>query len=288
MGFGSGGYEHLVAFDPMEIRTKEIRRSPKRLGKEDWEAVHQSRLKRLRGHGAINVLSSEFTRASMSESKNGFGLGFYDSSDGSLSHHFWIGTNNVERGPYIIHWMAYQSYGQFLELLSLLATFGDQIVLIRMHEPPMIQMQDFFTHPLKDRFVSSRSKFESGIHSLSYWQIRICDLFTCLDRTHLSCEGMHFNLIIDDPIDKFLDHHSWKGLSGEYIVHLGSTCSCEKGHDPNLLLLRSSIGAFCRMWLGVRPASGLSVTDQLSGPPDLLHQLDEAFRLPDPKPDWII
>jgi hypothetical protein len=40
------------------------------------------------------------------------------------------------------------------------------------------------------------------------------------------------------------------------------------------------------LWLGVRPATGLAVTDELSGPPELLEALDWVLRLPDPKPDW--
>jgi hypothetical protein len=36
----------------------------------------------------------------------------------------------------------------------------------------------------------------------------------------------------------------------------------------------------------VRPATGLACTDDLCGPPELLAQLDRAFRLPQPTPDW--
>jgi hypothetical protein len=289
IGFGTGGYEHIIAFDPAKLQVNKIQRTPKRLGKEDWEIIHQSRLHRMRGHGSLNVIPAEFTRAICSECKNGFGLGYFDSTDGSLSHHLWMDTANIERGPYTVLWMAYQSYQQFLELLSLLASFGDQIPLVKMHEPPGIQMQDLFSHPLKDRYISSGSKYESGIHSLAYWQIRICDLSACLNHTYLPTDLYSFNLILNDPIEHFLDSdQSWKGLTGEYIVQLGSPSSLEMGLDPDLPTLEASIGAFSRMWLGVRPASGLSVTDHLSGPPELLHELDRAFRVPEPKPDWVI
>jgi hypothetical protein len=40
------------------------------------------------------------------------------------------------------------------------------------------------------------------------------------------------------------------------------------------------------MWIGVRPATGLAMTDSLAGPDDLLRRLDEALRLPEPQPDW--
>jgi hypothetical protein len=46
------------------------------------------------------------------------------------------------------------------------------------------------------------------------------------------------------------------------------------------------VNAFSRLWLGVRPASGLAVTDDLAGPSALLEQLDRVLLLPEPKPDW--
>jgi GNAT superfamily N-acetyltransferase len=289
IGFGTGGYEHIIAFDPAKLKVKKIHRSPKRLGKEDWAIIHQSRLNRMRGHGSLNVIPAEFTRAMCYECKNGFGLGYFDSPDGSLSHHLWIEIANGERGPYIVLWMAYQSYQQFLELLSLLSSFGDQIPLVKMHEPSGIQMQDLFSHPLKDRHISAGSKYETGIRSLAYWQIRICNLSACLSHTNLPSDDFSFNLILDDPIEKYLNpDQSWRGLTGKYIVRLGSPSSLDIGLDPHLLTLESSIGAFSRMWLGVRPASGLSVTDHLSGPSELLHELDKAFIIPEPKPDWVI
>jgi hypothetical protein len=36
----------------------------------------------------------------------------------------------------------------------------------------------------------------------------------------------------------------------------------------------------------VRPATGLAITDELSGPSILLSQLDRCLKLPEPKPDW--
>ena len=51
-------------------------------------------------------------------------------------------------------------------------------------------------------------------------------------------------------------------------------------------VLTASVNAFSRMWLGVRPATALNFTDDLSGPPELLEALDSLLRLPDPQPDW--
>jgi NAD(P)-dependent dehydrogenase (short-subunit alcohol dehydrogenase family) len=44
--------------------------------------------------------------------------------------------------------------------------------------------------------------------------------------------------------------------------------------------------AFSRLWLGVRSATSLSWTDEFSGSPDLLAQLDHILCLPSPASDW--
>ena len=54
--------------------------------------------------------------------------------------------------------------------------------------------------------------------------------------------------------------------------------------NPDLPELKASVGAFTRLWLGVRPATGLVVTDDLHGSPELLAQLDQVVRVPVPAP----
>jgi hypothetical protein len=85
----------------------------------------------------------------------------------------------------------------------------------------------------------------------------------------------------------------WRGVAGDYVVTLGPSSGAEQGSDDALPTpddalptLSASVNAFTRMWLGVRPATGLAVTDNLVGPPPLLEALDAVLRLPDPKPDW--
>ena len=51
-------------------------------------------------------------------------------------------------------------------------------------------------------------------------------------------------------------------------------------------MLDASVSAFTRLWLGALPATSLAITDDLSGPADLLQDLDRAFRLPQPHFDW--
>ena len=56
LGFGTGGYEHLVALDPSQLRFPRPGRSrvPRRITTDDWEAVHANRRNRFRGHGACS------------------------------------------------------------------------------------------------------------------------------------------------------------------------------------------------------------------------------------------
>jgi len=159
--------------------------------------------------------------------------------------------------------------------------------LVKLREPQGIQLQDFLKQPHKMRQVSEKSKYESKITASASWQARICDLPGCLDRTRLSGESVRFNLVLSDPIEQFLDDDApWRGIAGEYVVTLGPSSSAEPGRDSSLPTLSASVGAFTRLWLGVRPATGLAWTDALSSPQDLLEQLDHVLCLPDPKPDW--
>ena len=70
-------------------------------------------------------------------------------------------------------------------------------------------------------------------------------------------------------------------------MHLGDDPGVDDGlPDGSAAVLDASVGAFTRLWLGVRPASGLALTDELVGQPELVAALDAAFCLPPPLPDW--
>jgi hypothetical protein len=190
--------------------------------------------------------------------------------------------------------MSYQNADQFLELMALLHNMGDQVHMVRMCEPPGVQLQDLIEQPFKQGRISAKSEFATGVNAAAYWQMRICDLPACLERTKLD-EGRvrspartaRFNLRLNDPIERFLDKDApWHGIGGDYVVTLGPSSHAERGVDGTLPTLTASVGAFTRMWLGVRPATGLAVTDALAGPRDLLEELDRVLRLPEPKPDW--
>lgn len=287
LGMGSGGYEHIVAFDPARLRVPRRARPPHRITKEHAEAVHASRLARRRLHGLCNITPVEFTRVEMDSATNGFGLGYFDGPNGELTHHFWADTDNVEDGPYRINWLSYQTYDQLLELLALMHNLGDQVKLMRINEPPAIQLQDFLLAPIRQRHTTRNTNFAVGIMALAYWQMRICDLPGCLAQTPLPGETVRFNLRLNDPIEKYLDENAaWRGVSGEYVVTLGQESQAKRGSDASLPTLSSSVNAFTRLWLGVRPATGLAASDDLIGPEALLKQLDRTLCLPSPSPDW--
>jgi hypothetical protein len=286
LGFGTGTYEIFYAFDPAHLRVPVSPRVPCRITPDDWEEVHAARLARRRRHGACNLTHPEMTRMDM-DPENCFGLGYRDPRTGALGHHIWCRADNAEHGPYCVVWMAYRTLEEFLELMALIQSLGDQVRLVRLCDPPGIQLQDLLDRPFQRRQTSKGGEFESNAWASAWWQARILDLPGCLARTRLPWCDLRFNLSLHDPIEQLLDEDApWRGVGGEYVVTLGPESSARRGHDPSLPVLQASVNAFTRMWLGVVPATGLATTDDLSGPPELLEALEAAFRLPLPRPDW--
>jgi hypothetical protein len=286
LGFGTGSYEHWVGFDPARLRLGVQARVPRRVTADDWQAAHASLLARRRVHGSVAFYPAEMVQAEMKFAKSGFGLGYYDGPNGELTHHLWCRARG-EHGPYSVQWTAYQTLDQFLELMALLRNLGDQVRLVRMREPPGVQMQDLIAQPFKERQVTERGQFEARMSAAAYWQVRICDLAGCLGHTHLQGRPVRFNLELSDPVARYLGEQApWRGTGGQYIVQLGETSDAVAGQDAQLPTLRASVGAFTRLWLGVAPASGLAATDELSGPPELLSDLERVLLLPVPRVDW--
>ncbi|MCP4633794.1 MAG: hypothetical protein GY855_12780 [candidate division Zixibacteria bacterium] len=286
LGYGTGGYEHICYFSPANMKVNSKFRVPKRLDKSDWEKIHNSRLNRIRGHGSISFDQPQMTQAETLWAKTGFGYGYYNAK-GDLTHHLWMDGIGKEQGPFNIYWMNYRNYNQFLELMALIQSFGEQINLVRVLEPPNIQMQDFLIKPFHYRQITDNAKYQNITKATAYWQMRILNLKKCLVKTHLDCRTFKFNLELTDPIEDFLgDDVKWRGLTGNYIITIGKNSKAELGNNSRLPTMKTPIGAFTRMWLGVLPATGLSVTDKLSAPDVLLKKLDKAFRLPTPKIDW--
>ncbi len=282
LGFGTMAYEHEVTFDPATLRVPVRARPPVRIGVDDAEAVHAGRLARLRPHGGVNFHDPTFTRTAMQEADNGFGLGYRDGD--RISHHFWANAKG-EQGPYSVWWFAYESTDQLLELLALLRDLSDQVVHLEIQEPPQIQIQDLLEWPFRNRSRSHRAEQEHRMSSAAYWQARILDLPACIAAVHARSD-VAFNLRLSDPVARYLPEDGWQGVGGEYVVRLGANSSAEPGNDPGMPVLSAGVGAFTRLWFGVRPATSLAVTDDLDGPPDLLSAIDAALALPVPHYDW--
>jgi len=288
-GFGMGGYDHKLIFDPGELRVPAKARPPYRFTTGDWEEMHAARLRRTRYHGAVSLASPEVTRAEALFHRNGFGLGYRDGENGAISHHIWLQTEHIDHGPYCVEWMAFNTPAQFLELMAIVQALGEQVRVVRMMEPRGIQLQDFRVTPFRDNQVRNQGRFMTGMEAVAWWQMRINDVPACVAAVQLpGHDELRFNLTLHDPIEPFLPADlAWGGVAGEYVVTLGGASGAELGRDNSLPTLEASVSALTRLWLGVRPATGLAITDTMSGPQGLLEALDETLRLPDPYPDWV-
>lgn len=287
LGFGTGAYEYWHSVDPAAIRVPVSARSPRRLSKDDWAAIHRSRLDRRRGHGSCVLDAGAATQAELLWATNGFGLGYADGPSGEITHMIWFSSTGMEHGPYNAWFLTYQTTGQFLELMALLVHLGDNVQMVRMREPVGIQIQDLIDQPFRRRRMTEKSDYANVTKAGAYWQMRICDLAACMAATKLQGDPIRFNLSLTDPIEEQLDEDApWRGVAGDYVIELGPVSSAESGTAEGLPTLAASVNSFTRLWLGVQPASGLAATDKLNGTPELLAELDRVLRLPTPKPDW--
>ncbi|HOG48607.1 MAG TPA: GNAT family N-acetyltransferase, partial [Anaerolineae bacterium] len=233
LGFGAGAYGHYLSFDPALLRVKVPHRPPQRITIGDWEVVHALRLGRPRGHGAVSLHPAALTRAEMLDTSHGFGLGYHDGPGGALSHYVWLGTRAMEHGPIRVRWLVYHSRGQFLELMAILKSLGDQIHLAGMVEPPGMQLHDLLETPFKQRQVTEKSPYEAVARATPWWQMRLLDVAGALARTHLAGPALRFNLRLADPIARYLsDDEPWRGVTGDYVVTLGPNSAGERGVDP--------------------------------------------------------
>ena len=285
LGFGSGAYSRIVKFDPATLKVDRRFRPPKRLTKDNWRDVHHAMHERLRGHGGCVLHTPEIIRGELAlHTSNPIGLGYYDG--GTLSHFIWGGTEG-EYGPYLIWWYAYRTPEQLLELLALIRSLGDQVAIVGMEEPADIQFQDLLDAPFRNRRLTEGSKYAGSHRTHAWWQARMLDVPKCLAKTHLETDDLAFNLELTDPIAEHVGEGSrWCGVAGNYVVSLGEQSAARVGREASLPTLRASVGAFTRIWLGVRSPSVLAHTDDLDGDPGLLADLDRALRLPQPHIGW--
>lgn len=289
LGFGNGAYDHFITFDPEQLRVPRLRRTPVSLQLKDYPEVHRARLLRRRLHGSLCLQEEITSMAMMDDCKKGFGLGFRDDSSGELTHFFWVSDQGGENGPYHILEMTFRNGEQLLELLSLIKSFSDQIHSIVLREPPAVSFQDFLHKPQRHWGMRNPDWPPSENHALAVGQVRLLEIEHCLDGVSLACPELAFTLQLSDPIEQYLPPNSpWQGVAGSYTVRLGPNCCVSRGTEDGLPRLEATVNAFSRLWLGVAPATGLAVSDELSGTEELLAALDQAFCLPIPLADWDI
>ena len=247
-GYGNGTYEHSVRFDPAWLIDLGRPRVPVRLTPKDWKAIHAGRLARKKGHGAVDLLPPEITKAEMDWVKSSFGLGY--KVEGKLTHFFVASDDNKESGPYGVHWMVYQTYDQFKELMGLIRGLGDQVRQVRMREPRDIQIQSLLRKPFQMQKLSRDGKYQNRVDAAAYWQLRIMDVPACI--AALSVLGrLEFNLVLEDPIQELVpDDAAWNGCGGSYVVTLCETSSAVHGHSPNLPELSATVNDFTQFWMG--------------------------------------
>ncbi|MBI5834204.1 MAG: sterol carrier protein domain-containing protein [Armatimonadetes bacterium] len=285
LGFGAGGFDIWAQFDPATLTVGRAFRAPKRLTKEHGEQAHAARVARRRGHGAVTVTAAEPTTCGAFAQKDHAGYGWFDGN--TLTHFFWGRFKERYHGPLHIHMMAWSEPEQLLEMLAFLRSLGDQIHAVGMVEPAEIQIQDLLRTPARAERVREKGEFETGYDANVWWQMRMNDVPTCVAACRGVGERLRFNARLTDPVvDHLPPDMPWRGAGGDYVVTVGDESGAEVGFDASLPTLEATINAFTRLWLGVRPASGLAVTDRLSGPRELLERLDGALRLPTPRPNW--
>ncbi len=286
VGFGTGPYEHWIGFDPTLLNVPFPSRPPKRFTTDDYDRMHQSRLNSTREHGYVTFPDPKMTHKDQCDPRKGFGLGYVDETTNEITHHLWV-KEKGEHGPYQVSWLAYRSPEEFIELMGVIRSLGDQVRMVSMTQPANIQIQDLLNGPLQNRMTTHKSRFETFLKSNAYWQNRINDLPACLAQTHLSGPTTQFNLELTDPIDDFLEpDETWKSTTGEYTITLGEESQAIPGTDLSLPTMKTTTPCFTRLWLGCQPPTGLAYTDKLDAPPNLLKQLDTTLNLPTPDRYW--
>lgn len=284
LGFGTGSYISTIQFDPSWLKPMGRPATPVRLSKSDWKAIHSGLIHRRKYHGAIDMESPEFMRVVLEEGKHVFGLGYKER--GKLTHFFIAGTENVEEGPYGIRRIVYRNMDQLREVLALIKGLGDQVRVVRMHEPAGVQMQSLLRKPFQLQDLTHGSSNPSRVVTNAYSQMRILDVPTCI-RALATKDKLEFNLSIHDPLADHLPLGAkWNGAGGDYSVSLGPRTSCSPGHRAGLPSLSCTINDLTRFWEGAVRAEVLAGFASFQAPATLISDLDEVVQLPVPVRDW--
>lgn len=280
-GFGTGAAVPIVQFDPASLRVNAPYVTPERLTLNDLPELQEAVANRLRSHGAVTVDSAIWLGGEWESTERAFALG-YRNEEGRVTH-FVMGAPDADFSHYEIFIFSYETTDQLLQLVRLVSELGDQAVSMMVVEPAHLRLMDLIERPRRQRRRSLAGKHEAGERSDSWWQMRILDLSACIAARSWPGDPVEFNLSLTDPLADS-PNSTWAGIGGDYTVHIGAESTVEPGHGSGLPQLDASVGAFTRMWLSVLPATHLTMSDSLSGPADLLTELDRAFALPTPKP----
>jgi predicted acetyltransferase len=283
LGFGSGGYDHQLKFDPATLKVDHRVPTPRRITTKDYAAVHQAMCNRHKVNGSVVLSDDVLIKCEMNWTQDGFGLGYGEGD--TLTHFLWL-SGKGEHGPYTVTTMAYQNSDQLLELLGLLKSLADQVYTVKMIQPAHIQLQDLLERPFRTRSTTAGGTHANEQFSFAWWQLRILDVVECVSAFQ-AMQPVELQLEITDPVESFLhDSNGWQGASGSYVVALGDSSHATPGLDPDLPVLSCSINAFTRLLWGVAKATSLSVTDEFRAPSTLLEALDRAVVLPTPHTGW--
>jgi predicted N-acetyltransferase YhbS len=283
-GFGTGSYEHEITFDPATLEVELPERAPVRLGPEDVAEMHALLVRRHRGHGSVVIDPARQFAAELAWTAKPYALGFR-AEDGRLTH-FLAGSAEAGHGPYTVDWVAFEEPHQILELLGLLKALGDQVSAVTFSaEPAEVQLQDLVRTPIRQLRGARLSGAGARHHALAEQQVRILDLRACIEAVHLRTPPVELGLRLRDPLPADAAT-GWAGVAGDHTVRLGEESTLSEGITTAAPVLEASVKAFSRLWIGARPASSLALTDELSAPPGLLHQLDESLTYPPPLAGW--
>ena len=291
LGFGAGTYSHRIAFDPSDLRRGPVRQAI-RLSLKDAEEMHNSMLKRKRGHCGINIHSPKFTIGELNTFSAKFiGLGYRDKDTGELTH-FFSGSTSGENGPLYVEWLVWRDHEQLRELLALISSLGDQIWVADLPEPRDLELQNMVSWPLKQRPLTPRDNrgttYRAGTRSYCSWELRILDMQECVSRFKSPYDTVKFNLEVDDPLVQMLadTDYTWRGIQPKWTIQLGPKSSAEPGHKARLPLLKTTISAFSRLWMGAAKASALTLTDKFEAPEELITALDANILLRRSNREW--
>ncbi len=284
LGFGLAPLGRTATIDPRALKVPRATRPPIRMGLEDAESLHACHMSRRSMHGQVKITDWRQIAYEMNFNEEVFVLGYRDGADDAISHFIAVSPDGKgEHGPYVVWIISWSTREQFLELLGVLKSLGDQVHGFRMQDPQGISMQDLVARPFTWYRVTRDSPFQKRTLALSSMQNRICDLPRCIEAICLPGADLAFNLRLADPIADHLPADApWRGIGGDWIVRFDSKSTAEYGHDENLPTLEADVGAFTRLWLGGQLATNLSISANLRGPAELIDALDRRYLLPTP------